>query len=89
MLLEITEKKRNVPKTAREYTGTEMITCLKEKEEIYQKQEEEKMERQKLRQKKKEEKQKALENKEAKKGSTIPKKRKRTGAKNESPETFR
>ena len=88
MLHELTEKKRNVPKTAREYTGTEMITSLKEKEEIFQKQEEDKMERQKLRQKKKEEKEKALENKETNKGSSIPKKRKRTGVQNESPHRF-
>ena len=83
VLDKIAEIKRIVPKTAREYTGNEMISCLKERKDTVQKQEEEKLERQKLRQQK-EEKQKALLKKEASKSLTTS--RKRAGMQHESPE---
>ena len=80
----IAEIKRIVPKTAREYTGNEMIACLKQREETVQKQEEEKLERQKLRKQKKEEKQKALLKKVESKSLTTS--RKRAGVQHESLE---
>ena len=61
-----------------------MISCSKEREETFQKQEEDKLERHKLRKQNKEEMEKSLVNKETSKSSTTS--RKRAGVKEKFPE---
>ena len=82
MLHKTAEIKRIVPKTDREYTGNEMISCLKEREETFHKQEEDKVGEAEG-EKAGEGGQREVFNEETSKSSTTS--RKRVGVKDESP----